>query len=257
MAKVDGGQLFCGLTVPERGLLVTGALDGGLHWLYPENTDNNRHLAHHTKAIYVILRLPQDRLFCGGGDGVLSVWSIQSGRVAESLPLSTMAIRSMVYAPQNDLLYVGCSDHHIYVVEPNSLSIVSYWKAHENSVFSLALHQDDEDRAYLFSGGRDAILKKWPLGTDGLLSGEAVVRPAHNFTINDLAIQPSGALMASASRDKTIKIWNTTTLELEKVIDVVRDQGHVNSVNTLLWRDDHTLLSAGDDRRILEWQLNG
>ena len=78
----------------------------------------------------------------------------------------------------------------------------------------------------------------------------------HLMTINSLAIHPDGDFLATAGRDKTVKIWGTKDLLLHKVVEAVRDRGHVNSVNTLAWLDDSTLITAGDDRRILEWQFS-
>ena len=80
-------------------------------------------------------------------------------------------------------------------------------------------------------------------------------QPAHWFTINAIAFHPNGQFFATASRDKTIKIWDANTFELLKVLEVIRDKGHVNSVNALLWHPyQELLLSAGDDRSIIIWE---
>jgi len=104
---------------------------------------------------------------------------------------------------------------------------------------------------YVISGGRDAQLRMRDL-TDGHI---VQVVSAHNSTINDLAFSPNGHYLATASRDKTVKLWDAESWKLLKVCEVVRDRGHVNSVNCLLWLDDETLITAGDDRRILTWTL--
>ncbi len=252
IAKVDGGQLFCMAQLADQKAFVAGALGGGLHWLYPESTDKNRHLAHHRKAIYALLPLGE-YLYACGGDGMLSKWSVDSNRVVESLLLAGESLRAICYDAKRSLLYIGASNGHIYAVEEASLTLRYLWRAHDNSVFCLALSPGGDS---LLSGGRDAYLRRWKLAEgDDFLPQEAAAIPAHNFTINDLAFSPDGTLLVTASRDKTLKIWDAQTLALQKVAEGIRDRGHVNSVNTICWLSADRLLSGGDDRRILEWQI--
>jgi len=68
---------------------------------------------------------------------------------------------------------------------------------------------------------------------------------------------PDGKLVATGSRDKTIKIWNAQNFGLLKVIDTQRNGGHINSVNTLLWSSfNNWLISGSDDRSIIIWDVS-
>ncbi|MEM9261488.1 MAG: hypothetical protein AAGA62_17745 [Bacteroidota bacterium] len=122
-------------------------------------------------------------------------------------------------------------------------------QANEPSVFCVAF-QPGFPR--IISGGRDAQLRFFDLAYSRLPAANIT---AHLSTINDLAFDPTGRYLATASRDKTVKLWEVDTWQLLKFDEVVRDRGHVNSVNTLLWLDERTLITAGDDRRILEWEV--
>src|SRR5690606_5922586 len=114
------------------------------------------------------------------------------------------------------------------------------WEAHGNSVFSLCLSPDGK---YLLSGSRDAHLKVWDAENKFYLLHTI---PAHLFTVNHIAFHPDGKLFASAGRDKHIKIWDAQSFQLLKVIDKEKFQGHVNSVNRLLWlKNSNYLVSAG------------
>ncbi|TXC82173.1 hypothetical protein FRX97_02380 [Luteibaculum oceani] len=78
--------------------------------------------------------------------------------------------------------------------------------------------------------------------------------PAHNFGIYSLIELQDGNLIVSASRDKTIKIWNSNSLEVVQKIGV-KENGHSRSVNHLLKLSEDSFASAGDDGAIKVWRL--
>ena len=76
------------------------------------------------------------------------------------------------------------------------------------------------------------------------------------FAINDIAYRPDGAFLATASMDKSIKIWQADDLRLVKVVDRARHAGHATSINKLLWLPENNwLVSASDDRSISVWEI--
>jgi WD40 repeat protein len=249
VAKVDT-QVFSLAYLPSHDRIVAGNMNGGVHWIDVQQADQTRNISHHQKGVFGIQHW-QDSVFTIGGEGVLTRWSAAEGRSLESVHLSAQSLRSIAIHPQGDQMAVGASDNNIYFLELPSLSVMHTMKnAHENSVFSLHYHPNGR---YLLSGGRDAQLRVWDL-ENGLreISGQ----PAHWFTINDIAFHPDGRLFATASRDKTIKIWDAESFKLLKVVETIRDRGHVNSVNRLHWSSHNNyLLSASDDRTIGVWDV--
>lgn len=259
LAKPDEGQLlaqvqakiFSLLYIPERELILAGDMNGGLHWIDLRQPNATKGLAFHQKGIFALIQIG-DSVFSAGGDGKLGRWSLDTGRCEESLWLCRDSLRCLDYCPQRRELAVGASNHAIYLIDVDLLHISRIVaNAHDNSVFSVSYINKG---THLLSGGRDAMLKYWDLGseTPNILSEQA----AHWYTVNQLALHPSGAWIASASRDKTIKIWDTSNIQLVKVLETVRDKGHINSVNSLWWSPDgQYLISAGDDRSIIQWHV--
>jgi WD40 repeat protein len=242
-------QLFSLCALPGARQLVAGNMNGGVHWIDLDRPEATRNVQHHGTGVYAIIAVG-DAILTAGGDGVLTRWSVAERRTVESLQLSRHALRALAWAPGRGELAVGASDGCIYLLDAGTLALRRRLDdAHPPSVFAVA-YSPDEQR--LLSGGRDAQLRVWDLADD---FRTLVQQPAHWFTINHIAWAPDGRRFATASRDKTIKLWDGATYALLKVIEIIRDGGHVNSVNRLLWTPD-ALVSASDDRTLKVWAVD-
>ena len=248
LAATVAHQVFSMCLLPDQKRLVAGDMQGGLHWIHLLEPEKTKGLAHHRLAVYDLLYHPDGFLFSVAGDGLLTRWDATAQRSMESLQLSAKALRCLAYAPARRELAVGASDGSIHLLDADTLAIrQSIRNAHLPSVFTLAY---SPDMRYLLSGGRDAMLRVWDLetGLEKVISEQA----AHWFTINHITYSPDGQYFATASRDKTIKIWDAASFKLLKVLDVIRDGGHINSVNRLLWLSEG-LFSCSDDRTLIGW----
>lgn len=241
-------QVFTLCPLPD-GRLLAGNMNGGLHWIDREAPERTRNIQHHQKGVYDLLALGE-QAYSAGGDGLLTRWSVAETRSLESLHLSNRALRSLAYSPARNELAAGASDNAIYRLDARTLDERhTQHAAHANSVFALAYSPDGR---YLLSGGRDAMLRVWALD-DASGMHPVSEQPAHWYTINHIVFSPDGSRFATASRDKTIKIWDATSFQLLKVLDLQRHNGHLNSVNRLLWLPGY-LVSASDDRTVKIWE---
>ena len=263
VAKVET-NIFSLLFLSQKNKIIAGNRDGGVHFIDLNDTTNTKNIAHHKKGVFDI-QIIDNQLLTLGGDGILTHWDIDENRAIESLHLSAKNLRCLAYSAERDEMAIGASDGTIYFIN-KQLEVKNILKnAHENSIFTIKYALNGK---YLISGGRDAHLKVWHFDENQTLPITHYPLPikdvsAHWFTINCIAFPPTNPhIFATASRDKTIKIWsfypeNTESLILLKVLDTVRYGCHVNSVNTLHWSAyNNYLISASDDRSLIVWQID-
>lgn len=81
---------------------------------------------------------------------------------------------------------------------------------------------------------------------------ETVVQKGHFSSVQSVAVDSRGALLASGSRDKTAKIWDVATgKEIRTFI------GHESTVNGVSFsRDSKFLLTSSDDGSAKIWEVN-
>jgi U3 small nucleolar RNA-associated protein 13 len=101
--------------------------------------------------------------------------------------------------------------------------------------------------AYLYTGSQDQTIKKWEIPRQpqhGSSRGSRAVytRKAHDKDINALDVNSSGKLFASASQDKTVKIWDSEAGEVQGIL-----KGHRRGVWTVRFAPAETPLIQGDD----------
>lgn len=244
-------QVFSLASLPGKNdLLLAGNMNGGLHWIDLERPERTRNIQHHQKGVYA-LQIHKQWLFSAGGDGVLTRWALGEARSVESFQLANRTLRCLALSTERNELAAGASDGSIYLLDSETLTLKQRIAgAHDPSVFTVCFSPDGR---FLLSGGRDAMLRVWDLEKNSALVSE---QPAHLFTINHVAYAPNGNFFATASRDKTIKIWDAAGFKLLKVLEGVRDGGHFNSVNNLLWLSNEVLISCSDDRTAILWSVS-
>ncbi|MEX1188840.1 MAG: WD40 repeat domain-containing protein [Bacteroidia bacterium] len=250
IAKANG-VIYSLLPIPEFGLLLLGNDQGGIHVVDMAKKQELRYLLAHKAGIFD-LSLQKDKgiIYACGGDGLLSVWDLKSFECMQTIACGSGKLRQMALSPKGDLLAIACGDNQIRLLDTETNQIINSWKAHEMSVNSVCFSPSGD---VLLSGGKDAYLNVWNVNTQEKLKSI----PAHNFAIYSIVFHPEGNLFATGSRDKTVKIWDAENFEFLLRIDKEMFGGHSHSVNKLIWlKEKQLLISAGDDRRIIVWEVN-
>jgi WD repeat-containing protein 61 len=242
VANADN-KLFSVALSPTKQLLVAGGIDGNLYWI---DTNENIILSrsdYHKGSIFDLCFLSSELLLSVSGDGYVCLWDTNTRMPLISKRISQQGLRCIKYDAVYHKIYIGASDNNIYILDETTFEIINIIKnAHQNSIFSIETLGAD----FIVSGSRDAHFTIWDKNNYNQHASCA----AHWYTINKIVEIPEFGAFATASRDKTIRIWDTKSHELLKSIDVIKG-GHFHSVNSLIWiPESKYLLSASDDRTI-------
>ena len=207
-------------------------------------------ILHPNAAIFDLIKVEKYNLIISAAaDGSIAAIDADNFELIAKNKLCDQKLRSLCYIESSDVLLVASGDGFIRVLELPSLKVLNQFFAHEFSANKVIKHPTKD---LLLSGGRDAHLNiiEWP-------SCKIMEKiPAHNFAIYDIVFHPENSLFATASRDKNIKIWDANNFQFLYRIDKEKNEGHINSVNKLLWtKYENTLVSTGDDRSIMGWQI--
>ena len=246
VAMVEGQVFALGCHVPS-GQYLAGTMLGDLHWFEEGRSSRNSGLRHHPGGVYGIL-VTERKIWTAGGDGRVTLWDPASRSPLHSVQIARKAVRRLAYHEGSGLLAAATSDGDICILDAETLALVKrIGGAHLPSVFCVAFGADGRT---LWSGGRDARIRKWDL--EDLQEMQAI--QGHWYTVNALCMDPKRAFLFSASRDRTIRVWDADSCELLQGLETVRDGGHRNSVNDLLLLPDiGILISVSDDRTVSMW----
>lgn len=242
-------KLFSVVLHPTLDILVAGDINGHLFWIDTHNNVILARIVAHNHSIFDILILDDGTMLSISADGYMTVWDFNHRLPILSIQISNQGLRCAVYEEVEKKIYIGSSDNSIYIVNKNDWHIEKVIKnAHQNSVFTLAII----NQKFLASGSRDAHLMIRSLDNDTIVNDHS----AHWFTINKIIEMPEVKMIATASRDKTFRLWDDTTFDPVTTVDIFKG-GHFHSINTMLWiAENKTLITGGDDRVIKLWKID-
>lgn len=230
--------------IPEKSILLAGTSEGNIQVIDLSEKKEVKVFLNHNQPVFDIKA--GSYILSAGGDGVLSIISRTDFSTLKLIKLCNDKIRAIDIF--ENLAAIACGDGYIRIIDLKELKIKSEYQAHTGSVYSIKFSPDGKR---VLSGGKDAHLNAWKM-EDGIWKMEKSI-PAHNYAIYSIVFSPERKYFATASRDKTVKIWDSGSFEFLTRINKENYDGHINSVNKLLWGKH--LISAGDDRKIMTWDI--
>lgn len=236
---------------PDGRFLASGSHDQTIR-VWDTQTGNCRYLLQgHTSFVRSLAWNPQHNiLVSGGADQVIKFWDTENGTCLNTLRKHQHSIWAVAWNPDGETLASGSSDCTIKLWSRNGEYLKSL-KGHTNSVRSVSWSFDGQ---FLASGSYDKTIRLWRAET-----GEcSQILQGHQSSVWSVVWRPvshdvhqaiSKSILASASFDQTVRVWNSATGQCLKIL-----QGHSNLVWSVAWsRDGNTLASGSDDQTVKLW----
>jgi WD40 repeat protein len=223
-----------GVAVSGTGLVASHGWDGDLR-VWDGRTGDSRVIARDEQRVSAMAWDSHDRLAVARSDRGVALWDSTTGEFAD-LTARTARVSTMAWNERGVLAMGG--DDFVVRLRESETGQVRELRRHTDVVQALVWL--DEDR--LVSGGADGLLV-WDATRGRVLTiGDAV-------EVRLLAWMP-GRPLASADDEGRIRLWDPESGHV-----IATFQAHAKGITVLGWRDDGLLMSAGQDRQVLTWNV--
>ncbi len=239
---------------PDGQMLVSGSNDCTIKiWRQPF-TKTPLTLKGHYGFVNSIAMTPDGRLLasaCEGEVAELKLWQLPHGTEINYSD-TVYYVSCVAFSPDGQLLAIGRSFGGIKLWQmPTRQEICTLTPS--GTVSAIAFSPDGK---LLASGSAGKTIKIWQIGTEEELrslktrSVGVTSLKGHSDRINSLAFSPDGKILASASDDKTIKIWQLATGKL-----ICTLTGHLAAVQSVAFSPNGLMLVSGSwDTTIKIWR---
>ena len=207
-----GGDIIDGKFTPDGKLLVV-ATDHPKRMLATRDIVSGESVAVALEVgdfVDAIAVSPDGRfLATGWRDGHVRFYDLPSLVLRRQFAGRRRSVNSVSYSSDGTRLAIGDIDGTVQVIDASTFEVAFVALAHGGEMFAETFAASfSPDSSRLAMGGRDGILRLVD-STDGEIVAKL---PGHFDYIYRLAWSPDGGRIVTASGDKTLRIWDTTSV---------------------------------------------
>jgi WD40 repeat protein len=214
-----------------------------------ENGHELRALKGHATEVNTVAIVPNGQLAVSGSfDGMIKVWNLHGGKSPKRHQGHRGSVNAVAVMPDGRRALSAARDTNPGIKEWSLKTLdeqATYY--HEMSdVKSLA----PTPHGWIVAGADDGTLVAWNFEDEWWEEYPRTFQ-GHKASISGLAVTPDGRLLISASKDKTLRVWNAETgRELRNLM------GHSAKFQAVaITPDGQFVVSGADDRTVGIWTL--
>lgn len=253
---IKGGPNFVqGVAFSPDGKTLAASFGSAVALIEATSGVVSREWSVHDTTVQCLAFSPDGLLLATGAGGSLrsggpsdvntvQLWKVADGTLVKTLAGHTDAIGSLAFAPDSRVLATSSRDKTVRVWDIVSGTQLSTFNGNKSSIDSLAISSD-----YRLLVGADFYgITIWDAKTGAVLRNIK----GHTKAVTCVVFKPGSTTLASASYDKTIKLWDTTSGTELSVL-----KGTVDPVKTMSFSKNGKLFAFGQWNFAKLWDLKG
>jgi WD40 repeat protein len=160
------------------------------------------------------------------------------------------SVNSVAISPDGQTLATGSDDRTVNLWSLKTGKQIFTFFGQAEEIHAVAISPDGQ---MLVAGGFDNKITSWQLNTKALFRSFFYQNSpySHSGFISSLAFSQDRKILASASGDKTIRLWGGYTGEIKRTLN-----GHSDTVLSIAITPDGQIASGSADKTIRLWSLS-
>jgi WD40 repeat protein len=176
----------------------------------------------HKDAVLSVAFSPDGSTIATGSyDKLVKLWDAATGKELRTFKEHSDAVYSVAFLPGGTQLVSGAGDRTLKIWDvQRGIRLVTISDALD-AIYAVAVHPSG---TRLAAAGADRMIRTWTWNGDAAAAGGAAATLltsmfAHGDAVLELAYSPDGTTLISAGADRTLKIWDASTLGEKRLFE--------------------------------------